>query len=93
MHIQPQEIVGMVTTTITIGNLVDEILAERGLMPAEEIRSLTIEKVLVNTGATRLCLPAGVIVQLGLPLAGEIDGVANAGDGYWGRIEGLFMRW
>jgi hypothetical protein len=73
MLVQPQETVGIVTTTITIANLVDEILAERGLMPAEAIRSLTIEKVLVDMGTTRLCLPADVIAQLGLPLAGEID--------------------
>jgi predicted aspartyl protease len=69
----PQEIMGIVTTTLTITNLVDEILAERGFIPPEQVRSLTLEKVLVDTGATRLCLPADIIEQLGLPLAGEID--------------------
>jgi predicted aspartyl protease len=64
---------GIVTTTIAVKNLVDEILAERGLIPADQIRSVTLENVLVDTGATRLCLPASIIEQLGLPLAEEID--------------------
>jgi predicted aspartyl protease len=74
---------GIVTTTITVRNLVDEILAERGFIPANQIRSVTIENALVDTGATRLCLSADVIEQLGLPLAEEIDvktavGIQNA---------------
>ena len=64
---------GIITTTITVSNLVDEILAERGFTPSEQIRSITLDNVLVDTGATRLCLPANIIAQLGLPLAGEID--------------------
>jgi predicted aspartyl protease len=64
---------GIVTTTITVTNLVDEILAERGFIPPEQVRTVTIENVLVDTGATRLCLPAAIIAQLGLPVAGEID--------------------
>jgi predicted aspartyl protease len=69
---QHQEM-GVVTTTITVANLVDEILAERGFIPAEQVRSVIIENVLVDTGATRLCLPANIIAQLGLPFAEEID--------------------
>ncbi|WP_243147251.1 aspartyl protease [Scytonema sp. UIC 10036] len=64
---------GIITTTIIITNLVDEILAERGFIPQEQIRSVTLDNVLVDTGATRLCLPADIITELGLPLAGEID--------------------
>jgi predicted aspartyl protease len=65
---------GRVTATITVTNHIDEILGERGFIPAEQIRSITIDNVLVDTGATRLCLPAGIISQLGLPMLGEIDG-------------------
>ncbi|MHC5936732.1 hypothetical protein [Nostoc sp.] len=43
---------GIVTTTITVSNLVDEILAERGFIPKEQIRSITLNNVLVDTGAT-----------------------------------------
>ncbi|GAA6621127.1 aspartyl protease family protein [Scytonema sp. NUACC26] len=64
---------GIITTTIIVTNLVDEILAERGFISQEEIRSVTLNNVLVDTGATRLCLPTDMITQLGLPLAGEID--------------------
>ncbi|MCU0570143.1 MAG: aspartyl protease [Oculatellaceae cyanobacterium Prado106] len=64
---------GIVTTTLTVTNLVDAILAERGFIPSEEVRSLTLENVLVDTSATRLCLPASMIAELELPLAGEID--------------------
>ncbi|MCY7323656.1 MAG: aspartyl protease [Phormidesmis sp. CAN_BIN36] len=62
-----------VTTTITLVNRIDQILADRGFIPKNEIRSVTLEDVLVDTGATRLCLPADVISQLGLPLQGEVD--------------------
>jgi predicted aspartyl protease len=64
---------GIVTTTITVTNLVDEILAERGFISLDQVRTVTIENVLVDTGATRLCLPTAIIAQLGLPFAGEID--------------------
>lgn len=64
---------GKVTTTITLVNRIDQILADRGFIPPNEIRSVTLEDVLVDTGATRLCLPADVISQLGLPLQGEVD--------------------
>ena len=65
-----------VTTTITVINHIDEILAERGFIPRDEIRSLTLENVLVDTGATQLCLPEEAIAGLGLTrltLAGEIE--------------------
>ncbi|MCC3404550.1 MAG: aspartyl protease [Microcoleus sp. PH2017_10_PVI_O_A] len=65
---------GRVTATITVTNHIDEILGERGFIPPEQIRSITIDNVLVDTGATRLCLPADIISQLGLTLVGEIQG-------------------
>ena len=64
---------GKVTTTITVTNLVDQILAERGLIDPDQVRSLTLDHVLVDTGATRLCLPANVIQSLGLVADGEIE--------------------
>ncbi|MEH1832263.1 MAG: aspartyl protease [Nostoc sp.] len=67
------EKIGKVTTTITITNQIDQTLAERGFIPTEQIRSITLHDVLVDTGATRLCLPKNIIIDLGLPLQGEID--------------------
>ncbi len=65
---------GRVTTTITVTNHIDEILADRGLWERDRVRSITLTNVLVDTGATRLCLPAEIVRQLGLTLAGEIRG-------------------
>lgn len=64
---------GRVTTTIQITNWVDEVLAERGFIPAEHVRSTTLADVLVDTGASRLCLPEDVIQQLGLKKVREAD--------------------
>ena len=64
---------------ITVTNLVDEILAERGFIPSEQVRSITLNNVLVDTGATRLCLPGNIITKLGLPLESEIDVKTAAG--------------
>jgi predicted aspartyl protease len=69
----PNGNMGKVTTTITVTNRVDEILATRGFIDPDEVRSLTLEDVLVDTGASRLCLPADAIEQLGIPLQGEVD--------------------
>ncbi|QSJ16713.1 aspartyl protease [Nostoc sp. UHCC 0702] len=67
------KIMGKVTTTITVTNRIDQILAERGFIKADQIRSVTLENVLVDTGATRLCLPENIISELGLVLQGEVD--------------------
>ena len=71
---QKDKKMGRVTATITVTNEVDKMLAERGFIPAEQIRSVTIYNILVDTGATRLCLPEDIISQLGLTLVGEIQG-------------------
>jgi predicted aspartyl protease len=62
-----------VTTQITITNRIDQILAERGFIKPQEIRSVILDDVLVDTGATRLCLPADIISNLGLTFQGEVD--------------------
>ena len=67
------KIMGKVTTTMTVTNRIDQILAERGFIKADQIRSVTLENVLVDTGATRLCLPENIISELGLVLQGEVD--------------------
>ena len=63
--------VGQVNVSITVTNHIDQILAERGFIAADEVRTVTLDKVLVDTGATMLCLPAAIVVQLGLPVKGE----------------------
>jgi clan AA aspartic protease len=47
------------------------VLAQRGVMPTSQVRSILVDHVLVDTGATGLCLPADIIQQLGLELIRE----------------------
>lgn len=68
---------GKIITTLTITNRVDAGAASRGLILADQVRSLTLNNVLVDTGATTLCLPSKAIAQLGLDLLKEVD-VATA---------------
>ncbi|WP_336622329.1 aspartyl protease [Chlorogloeopsis sp. ULAP01] len=64
---------GKVTTTITVTNRIDQILAERGFIPAHQVRSITLENVLVDTVASRLCLPENIIMDLGLVFQEQVD--------------------
>ncbi len=64
---------GKILTTLTITNRIDQANAEDGLIPADRVRSMTLKNVLVDTGATTLCLPADAIVVLGLKLLKEVD--------------------
>jgi clan AA aspartic protease len=68
---------GKIITTLTITNRIDQANARQGLIPVEQVRSLILDHVLVDTGATTLCLPSNAIAQLGLELLKEVD-VATA---------------
>lgn len=59
---------GKVLTEITITNRADQSASSRGFIPAEEVRSVTVQNALIDTGATTLCLPTDVIKTLGLEL-------------------------
>lgn len=67
----PKNQMGQVTATITVANNIDKILAERGFIAPEEVRSITLENVLVDTGATTLSLPTAIAEKLGLAVKGE----------------------
>ena len=54
------------TTEIKLANLRDLFLVQTGAMNPEDVRRLTVEDALVDTGATRLCLPTSLIEHLGL---------------------------
>ena len=70
---------GQVITTITVTNFIDLVMAERGFIAAEEVRSVTLDNVVVDTGATLLSLPAPIISQLSLRQVGERDVETSAG--------------
>jgi predicted aspartyl protease len=63
---------GKVTTQITITNRLDEGMAEQGLLPANQVRTVTLDDVLVDSGATTLSLPTNIIQQLGLAPLREV---------------------
>src|SRR5438552_2354049 len=67
-----ERFVGRVLATITIVNRKDEIQAGDGNRSPDQIRRVTISDILVDTGASTLCLPANVIAELGLEYAEEI---------------------
>jgi len=57
---------GRVVTEVVIENLEDLWAAERGLLPPDQARRITVADALVDTGATLLSLPTRLIQLLGL---------------------------
>lgn len=64
---------GRITTTLVVINRADQVLASRGFIATDQVRSITLDNVLVDTGATTLCLSSEVIAQLGLELLKQVD--------------------
>ncbi|MEM1290159.1 MAG: retroviral-like aspartic protease family protein [Cyanobacteria bacterium P01_H01_bin.162] len=64
---------GRVLAKLTITNRIDQANAQNGLIPHDQIRSVELDDVLVDTGATTLCLSAETISQLGLELLPEVQ--------------------
>jgi clan AA aspartic protease len=77
MPYKTDKTMGKVFTTLTITNRIDQANAKNGLIAPNQIRSVTLKDVLIDTGATTLCLPPDIIAQLGLELLKEVD-VATA---------------
>src|SRR4051812_30592928 len=80
---------GRVVTEATIENLKDLWDAERGLIPAEEARRVTVPDALVDTGATTLSLPTAVIRQLGLSRLGSKQIRSSTGFSVAARYEAV----
>lgn len=59
---------GKVLVKATIENLFDLESRERGLLPADQVRSVEVEDALVDTEATTLLMPKRLIAHLGLRL-------------------------
>jgi len=57
---------GKVTVPARIENLEDVYQADRGSLPADQVRSVDVSDALVDTGATLLSLPGRFVRQLGL---------------------------
>lgn len=61
-----ENLMGRVTTEITVESLKDLYAVEQGLISADKVRRLVIPDAVVDTGATFLSLPTRMINQLGL---------------------------
>ena len=59
------------TTNIELANQRNLILAEAGIIKPDEVRRVTVDDAIVDTGATRLSLPKTLIEQLGLTVIGS----------------------
>lgn len=70
---------GRVTTRLTITNRADEILAQAGVINSDAVRSITRDDVLVDSGATTLCLPSDTIAALGLQPLRQLTAEAATG--------------
>ena len=57
MYTTSDKSMGKVLTTLTVTNRANQSAAARGFIPTEQIRSITLDNVLVDQGATRLYLP------------------------------------
>ena len=57
---------GNVLVEAKVTNLFDAYASKTGAIRPEQVRSITVPKALVDSGATTLALPTSMIVQLGL---------------------------
>ncbi|WP_439627946.1 aspartyl protease family protein [Gemmata sp.] len=57
---------GKVIVRAKVENLDDQYMAHKGLLPAEQIRTLEVDDALVDTGATGLMIPTRLLGSLGL---------------------------
>ena len=57
---------GKVTVTARMENLADVEIRERGMVPADQVRSIEVTDALVDPGASGLILPKRLVAQLGL---------------------------
>lgn len=80
---------GKVIVTLELTNWADEVLADRGFISAAEIRSCSVDNALVDTGASRLCLPADIIEKLGLKQTATIEAQTAMGIETLKLYEGL----
>jgi predicted aspartyl protease len=77
---QKESGVGTVFADIVVSNHRDEIKAEEGSIAQAAVRSLSLDSVLVDTGAMTLCLPGALVRQLGLPFKRRVFATTAGGE-------------
>ena len=71
---------GHVYETLVVSNRHDQLRAKDGVLAPERVRSLVLPGVLVDTGATSVCLPADMVAALGLDVLRTVVATTAAGD-------------
>lgn len=71
---------GQVFTEIEVANYRDVVLADAPGSSSAAVRRVRVSRVLVDTGATTLCLPTNVVTELGLPLKRRVVALTAAGE-------------
>ncbi len=87
---KPREM-GRVLATISVANLVDKTLASEGRLAPEDVRRVQLLDVLVDTGASLLCLPAEIIAALGTKVLREVLIETALGDSTARIYEGVSL--
>ena len=72
---------GKIVTALTVTNRLDQARLAAGEITPDQVRSVSLDNVLVDSGATTLCLPADVIAQLGLAVRREVPIATTMGPG------------
>ena len=70
MNANGESTMGRITVEIALANNQDVQMADRGLLPVEQVRRARLAGV-VDTGATHMVLPEQIVQQLGVPLRGD----------------------
>ena len=86
------KVVGRITIDFDVSNFGDRAAAERDQLDASKIRRSAI-KGIVDTGATRLVLPASTVKKLGLEPSGKVK--VRYADGRIGKrdtVEGVYVE-
>ena len=76
---KPRE-TGKVIASISVANIVDTVLASEGRLPPGDVRRVQLFDVLVDTGASLLCLPEETITALGSTVLREVSVETALGD-------------
>ena len=91
---------GRVLTEVTIENLEDLWAVRKGQLSPDQVRRITVDNALVDTGATPLALPTRMIQQLGLTKSYEKRATSSAGtrqvavyEAVRLTIQGRYLTW
>ncbi len=83
---------GRVTVEAVVTNLEDEWDVQKGRKTPDQVRSVTVPDALVDSGASLLALPAGMIQQLGLRKVRDRNVRSATGTGVLGVYDVVHLR-